>query len=57
MKIINLSNKNKRMQVTSVTVDKSVYDKLQKISEKHGVSKQRLVSAIVENFIDDVDFN
>lgn len=57
MKIINLSNKNKKMQVTSVTVDRSVYDKLQKISEKHGVSKQRLVSAIVENFIDDVDFN
>jgi len=49
-------NKNKDAQIGFVRVSQRLYDKIQKVAEKHNVSMQTVVRETLESCIDDVEF-
>jgi len=56
MKTIILE-KNKPNQIGNVRVSSETYQKIQNIARSHNVTKQTVVRAIIENYIDNVSFS
>ena len=56
MKIINPNKKNRSKRTLTLRIDESVMTEVDKLSKKSGLSRQRLVEAILQQVIDDKDF-